>query len=104
MSDQNKQTVIETKLPLPWLIGCAAAIIFSLGGLYVKVDSLINTFDKINERLEKQNDSFNTVNQNVLILGGRVDSISVKTDANTKDIDSLKQDLDIYLRGARVND
>jgi hypothetical protein len=70
--------------------------------LYVKVDSLINTFDKINERLEKQNDSFNTVNQNVLILGGRVDSISVKTDANTKDIDSLKQDVDKYLRGARV--
>jgi hypothetical protein len=58
--------------------------------------------DKINERLEKQNDSFNTVNQNVLILGGRVDSISVKTDANTKDIDSLKQDVDKYLRGARV--
>lgn len=100
MSD--KTTVIDAKLPLTWLIGSAVAIVFSLGGLYVKVDSLINTFDKVGTKLAEQDKTVSTLSQNVLIQSGRYDTLSLKVDNNTQNIAELKKDVDNYLKSSRV--
>lgn len=102
MNMSDKTTVIDAKLPLTWLIGSAVAIVFSLGGLYVKVDSLIDTFSRVNERLASQDKSVSTLSQNLLIQSGRYDTLSLKVDANTKNIDDLKKDVDSYLKNSRV--
>lgn len=46
--------VIEARLPLAWLIGSASAIVFSMGGVYFKVDALGRALEKQETKLEKQ--------------------------------------------------
>lgn len=100
MSD--KTTVIDAKLPLTWLIGSAVAIVFSLGGLYVKVDSLISTFDKVGTKLDVQDSKVSTLTQNLLIQSGRYDTLSIKVDTNAENIAEIKKDVDNYLKSSRA--
>jgi len=61
------ERVIETKLPLTWLIGCAAAIIFSLGGVSFQVSTIAATVSKIEVKSDLRDDRLNTVVQSVAV-------------------------------------
>ena len=55
--------IIEARLPLNWLIGSASVIVFSLGGIYVKIDALgraIDKQEKVSENQQRQIDN-NTI-------------------------------------------
>lgn len=50
----SSPAMIETKLPLWWILASVTAIVFSVGGLYVRLDSVAVLLNKIETKLDAQ--------------------------------------------------
>lgn len=73
-ANRNKEDelkIVDAKLPLSWLIGCAAAIVFSMGGVFVKLDSLVGSLAKIEARTDNRDERIGALTQSLLIQQGR---------------------------------
>ena len=57
----KEMTVIDAKLPLSWLLGVAASVLFSFGSLYVKLDTQSIALKDVQNKLEKRDDSMTVV-------------------------------------------
>lgn len=54
-SDGDKvENLIEPKLPLWWIIASSVAIVFSMGGVIVKLDELGTSVQKIEAKIDAQ--------------------------------------------------
>lgn len=45
---------IETKIPLWWILACASAIVFSMGGVFVRLEAVTISLSKIETKLDVQ--------------------------------------------------
>lgn len=68
------QKIIEAKLPLTWLLTSAFGVVFSLGGVYVKLDVMQAQSVEIKTKLDERNNRIDMLAQNVIIEKSRNDS------------------------------
>lgn len=57
------QRVIDTKIPVTWLITSVCGIILAIGGVFVRVDNMAATITKIDNKAEVRDERFNVVLQ-----------------------------------------
>lgn len=50
----SSPAVIETKLPLWWILASVTAIVFSMGGVFVRLESVTVSLTKIETKLDTQ--------------------------------------------------
>ena len=53
---RQEQKLIDNKLPLPWLIGSAGAIVFAMGGLFMKLESVSASIAKIEAKADSRDE------------------------------------------------
>lgn len=91
---QGHQTVIDTKFPLSWLIGCSCAIVFSMGGFAVQVNSMSSALAKMDSKMDDRDDRVNLMQQTILIAQGKADNMAASIQRNSQDILDLRRDLE----------
>lgn len=91
--EQGKQTVIDTKFPLSWLIGCSATIVFAFGAFSFQVNSLTTAVGKIEAKSDARDDKATLLQQMVLIQQGKIDTQNANISRNSADIIDLKRDI-----------
>lgn len=79
--------IVDTKLPLSWVIGCAAVIVFAMGANLYKLDVLTASINKIESRSDKTVDTIGAHSQSIVLQ-------QAQNDRNTSDIATLKRDVD----------
>lgn len=93
-TETNKMTVIDAKLPLSWLIGCAFSVVFSFGTLYMKLDTQSIALKDVQAKLEKRDDSMTVV----LTTLAEVKTSNLNQDQsiqrNAADISEIKRQLE----------
>ncbi len=73
MSDEPTQKIIDTKLPLTWLIGTAAVLVTSYAVLFAKVDRMVSDVALMQGMMQARDASFIQTQRDVAILQFRVD-------------------------------
>lgn len=91
--EQGRQTVIDTKFPLSWLIGCSAMIVFSMGGVAFKVSAMADTLGKIETKSDARDDKTMLIQQMVLISQGKLETVTANVNRNSTDIADMKRDI-----------
>lgn len=92
--DQGHQTVIDNKFPLTWLIGCSAAIVFTIGSYAFQANSMSKSLDNLTSKMEKRDESQNIMQQNALIQQGQINVMGSDVKRNSTDIIELKRDIE----------
>lgn len=92
--EQGRQTVIDTKFPLTWLIGCTCAIVFSMGGFAFKVSSFGESLSKIETKSDARDEKAALLQQMVLIQQGKNETQQSEITRAQSDIGDLKRDLE----------
>lgn len=85
---------IDTKLPLTWLVGCAAAIIFSLGGVSFQVSTIAATVSKIENKSDVRDDRLNIVVQSVAVQASESRNIQSQVSQLGSQIVEVRRDVD----------
>lgn len=85
---------IDTKLPLTWLVGCAAAIIFSLGGVSFQVSTIAATVTKIENKSDVRDDRLNIVVQSVAVQASESRNIQSQVSQLGSQIVEVRRDVD----------
>jgi septal ring factor EnvC (AmiA/AmiB activator) len=87
-------TVIDFKLPLPWMLSSAALIVFSLGSLYMKIDQQQTIITQVSAKLDKRDENTTVI----LTTLAEVKSNNATQDAaisrNAEDIADIKRQLE----------
>lgn len=92
--EQGRQTVIDTKFPLSWLIGCSCAIVFSMGGFAYQVNAMSNALGKMEAKTDVRDERLNLLHQTFLISQGKVEIQAVNIQRNSSDIQDIKRDVE----------
>lgn len=92
--EQGRQTVIDTKFPLTWLIGCTCAIVFSMGGFAVKVSSFGESLSKIETKSDSRDEKAALLQQMVLIQQGKNETQQAELTRAVSDISDIKRDVE----------
>ena len=87
---ERPQKIIDAKLPLPWLIGSACAVIFSMGGLFVKLDAVGTALTKLEVKTDTRDDRINLLTQSLIQQQGKNDIQDAQIQRNASDITDLK--------------
>jgi len=86
--------VIDAKFPLTWLIGCSCAIVFSMGGVFVQINSVAATVAKIETKTDIRDERTNVISQNIIALQGEDRTQQAQVARVTSDIADLKRDVE----------
>lgn len=91
---EGSNRVIDAKFPLSWLIGCSAAIVFSMGGVFFKINSIGDTVAKIETKTDIRDDRTNVITQGLIAMQGDNRTQQSQIDRAASDIIDLKKDVD----------
>lgn len=91
---EGNQRVIDAKFPLTWLIGCSCAIVFSMGGVFVQINSVAATVAKIETKTDIRDERTNVISQNIIALQGEDRTQQAQVARVTSDIADLKRDVE----------
>lgn len=94
-SNNNDRRIIDTKLPLTWLLSSAAAIIISMtliainfnrqsDALSVKMDALIASNADMKMQLKDRDIKYDAIRESMYGLQRKMDAIELKVDANAR--------------------
>lgn len=92
--EQGRQTVIDTKFPLTWLIGCTCAIVFTFGGYAVQANGVAKSVDNLTAKMEKRDEAQSLIQQNALIQQGQLNVLAGDVKRNAGDIVEIKRDIE----------
>jgi hypothetical protein len=91
---ERPQKIIDAKLPLPWLIGCACAVVFSMGGVFVKLDAVGIALTKMEAKTDLRDERITTLSTALIQQQGRNETQDAQINRNQSDIAEIKRDLD----------
>lgn len=90
--------IIDAKLPLPWLIGSVCAVVFSIGGVFVKLDAVGTSLTKLEAKTDVRDDRINVLSQSLIQQSGKndvqdaqLDSVQSETRDIRRDVEELKK-------------
>lgn len=90
----SDQRVIDTKIPLTWLVGCAAAIVFSLGGVSFQVSNIAGAVAKIEVKSDLRDDRLNAVVQTVAVQASESRSMQSQMSSFGTQLLEVRRDVD----------
>lgn len=99
--NERPQKIIDAKLPLPWLIGCATAIVFSMGGVFVKLDAVGSSLSKLEAKTDNRDERISTLAQSLIQQAGKNDTQDAQITRNAADITDLKRDVEDIRKSQR---
>lgn len=88
---QADKTIIEAKLPLWWIIGSATAIIFAMGGLFVKLEAVGETLNKVEIKLNQQDGQFSSLIKELSDVKSVNSVQQLQIDRATSDVNELSR-------------
>lgn len=98
MTEPRPQKIIDAKLPLPWLIGSACAVVFSMGGVFVKLDAVGASLTKLEAKTDNRDDRISTLAQSLIQQQGKNDvqdsqitGVQNETRDLRRDVEDLKK-------------
>lgn len=86
--------VIDAKFPLSWLVGCSAAIVFSMGGVFFKINTIGETVAKIENKTDIRDDRTNVLAQSIIALQGSDQTQKVLIERLSSDVAEAKRDIE----------
>lgn len=86
--------MIDAKLPLAWLIGTGAAIVFAMGAFSFQISTIAATVSKIETKVDLRDDKTNILTQSIIALQGDQRTQDAKIDRSAADIVELKKDIE----------
>jgi len=92
MSDRP-QKIIEAKLPLVWLLSSAFAVVFSLGGLYVQVNSQTAAIQNMQVAIDKRSERLDQLTVSVVTQQTRNEAQDILIVRNANDIADINRNL-----------
>ncbi|QBZ71747.1 hypothetical protein [Pseudomonas phage KP1] len=102
---ERPQKIIDAKFPLPWLIGSASAIVFSMGGVFVKLDGMSAALNKIETKAEvrdtRTDERINVIAQGLIQQSGRNDTQDAQLARAQSDINEVKRDVEDLRKSER---
>lgn len=99
--NERPQKIIDAKLPLPWLIGCATAIVFSMGGVFVKLDAVGSSLTKLEAKTDNRDERISALMQTLIQQQGKNDTQDAQISRNQSDISDLKRDVEEVKKSQR---
>lgn len=96
--NERPQKIIDAKLPLPWLIGSACAVVFSMGGVFVKLDSVGQSLTKLEAKTDTRDERLSALAQTLIQQAGKNDvqdaqiiGVQNETRDLRRDVEDLKK-------------
>jgi septal ring factor EnvC (AmiA/AmiB activator) len=99
--NERPQKIIDAKLPLPWLIGCATAIVFSMGGVFVKLDAVGSSLTKLEAKTDNRDERINVLAQSLIQQQGKNDTQDAQIIRAQSDITDIRRDVDDLRKSQR---
>lgn len=99
--NERPQKIIDAKLPLPWLIGCATAIVFSMGGVFVKLDAVGSSLSKLEAKTDNRDERISSLMQTLIQQQGKNDTQDAQIQRNASDISDVKRDVEELRKSQR---
>lgn len=93
--------IIDAKLPLPWLIGSACAVVFSMGGVFVKLDAVGTALTKIEAKTDTRDDRISTLAQSLIQQQGKNDVQDAQVSALQNETRELRRDVEEVKKSIR---
>lgn len=93
--------IIDAKLPLWWLIGSACAVVFSMGGVFVKLDSVGTALTKIEAKTDSRDDRINVLAQSLIQQQGKNDVQDAQMQAMENEARYLRRDVEEIKKNQR---
>lgn len=84
----------EPKLPLWSVIASAVAVVFSMGGVIVKLDSIGVSLVKLEQKTDTRDERIQTVQQTVLTMQGKNDMQDAQLSRIAVDFADMKRDVE----------
>lgn len=101
MHEQRPQKIIDAKLPLPWLIGCASAIVFSMGGVFFKLDNVTTSINKLEAKTDNRDDRISAIMQSLIQQQGKNDTQDAQILRAQTDITEVRRDVEDIRKSQR---
>lgn len=92
-TDPRPQRLIEMKLPLVWLLGGVVSVLFSLGGLYVKFDTLSQNLTKLDAKTDIRDDKMQTLLSTSIEIKSQISAQDQRMLRAEGDVKDLRADL-----------
>ena len=83
------QKIIELKLPLTYLITAVVTLLFALGGLYVKFDTLSQTVTRLDTKTDQRDDRIQVLLQTSVEIKSQIsaqDQRMIRAESDVKEI------------------
>lgn len=85
--------IIDTKLPLAWLIGSAAMVIFAMGGIYIKLDTVSVALAKLEAKVDQRDDRIGLLQNTVTQTQGKTETQQNEINRLGQDVSDLKRSI-----------
>lgn len=99
--NERPQRIIDAKLPLPWLIGSACAIVFSMGGVFVKLDAVGSSVAKLEAKTDTRDDRINVLAQTLIQQQGKNDVQDAQITGVQNEARDLRRDVEEIKKNQR---
>ena len=85
--------MVDTKIPLYWLIGSAIAIVFSMGIAYAKLDSVAATQEKMLLASQSRDSQINTLQSAIAQTQGVNSNQDIRLNRFGSDMEEVRKDI-----------
>ncbi len=92
--NERPQKIIDAKLPLPWLIGSVCAVVFSMGGVFVKLDAVGVSLTKLEAKTDTRDERISSLMQTLIRQQGKNDAQDAQIQRNASDISDVKRNVE----------
>ena len=99
--NEHPTKIIDAKLPLPWLIGSACAVVFSMGGVFVKLDAIGQSVTKLERKTDMRDERISTLAATLIQQQDKNDSQEAQIQRNAAEIGEIKRDVEDLRKSQR---
>lgn len=93
-TQKQASRIIDAKLPLSWLIGTASAVVFAMGGVYFKLETVSSSITKLESKTDNRDDRIATLTASLILQQGKNDTQDAQINRNHADIKDMRRDVD----------
>lgn len=88
------QKMIDSKVPLVWVMSTSAAILIAMGGLFAKVDTMTTQVTDLVKKSESRDDRMNLISSAIAETRGLTMTNIQSINRSEKDIEMMRRDID----------
>jgi hypothetical protein len=93
MANVSGSRIIETKIPLTWLVTSVLSVVLAFGGLFVKVDNATSAVSELKAKIESRDDRMTMLIQGLTEVKGVNSMQQSQIDRVQTDLIDVRRDL-----------